>query len=123
MRIQMNIDAGEDLSRLEAFVRVQEDLQARLSREVGLAQEQLNEYVDLLQFCDLLSLYICCGSTDAVEFPQQFKGKQIRIRYEDGVYHAAPNVFGGTPRRFSIPVRLFPSADGEGHTRIGFHVK
>jgi hypothetical protein len=122
-RVQMEVDTPGDLRKLETFVAAEEDWQAEHEAEIGLPKEQLLEYVDLLQFCDLLSLYLCIGSTQAVEFPQQFHGEKITIRYEDGVYYTSPGLFGDTPQRFYLPVRIYPSGTGEGHTRIGFHVK
>jgi hypothetical protein len=122
-RIQMEVDTPDDLRHLEGFVHEEEEWQAKHETEIGLPKEQLSEYVDLLQFCDLLSLYLCCGTTQAAEFPQQFKGERISIRYDDGVYYTSPSLFADTPQRFYLPVRIYPSASGEGHTRIGFHVK
>ncbi len=122
-RIQMEVDTPEDLRKLGTFVAAEEDWQAKHAAEIGLPKEQLLEYVDLLQFCDLLSLYLCIGSTQAVEFPQQFRGETITVRYDDGVYYTSPCLFGETPKRFYLPVRIYPSGSGEGHTRIAFHVK
>jgi hypothetical protein len=122
-RIQMELDTPEDVRHLEGFAREEEEWQAQYEPEIGLSKEKLSEYVDLLQFCDLLSLYLCCGTTQAAEFPQQFKGERIGIRYEDGVYYTLPSLFGDSPQRFYLPVRVYPSLEGEGFTRIGFHVR
>lgn len=122
-RMQMEMDTPEDLRKLQAFVVEEEEWQAQHEAEIGLKIEQLLEYVDLLQFCDLLSLYLCIGSTQAVEFPQEFGGQKITVRYDDGVYYTSPSLFGDTLQRFYLPVRIYPSTAGEGHTRIGFHVK
>jgi hypothetical protein len=117
------MDTPEDVRKLETVVRSEEDGQAKHEVEIGLPKEQLLVYVDLLQFCDLLSLYLCTGITQAVEFPQQFRGEKIAGRYDDGVYYTSPGLFGETPQRFYLPVRIYPSGAGEGHTRIAFHVK
>jgi hypothetical protein len=122
-RIQMEVDTPEDLRHLEGFVQEEEEWQAKHEPEIGLSPEKLSEYVDLLQFCDLLSLYLCCGTTQSAEFPQEFDGKKISISYEDGVYNTSPSLFGETPQRFYLPVRVYPSSESEGHTRIGFHVR
>src|SRR5438128_11128406 len=50
--------------------------------------------VDVLQFCDLLSLYLCCGAPDNVEFPQRFCDRAIRIFRESEVLRTEPRVFG-----------------------------
>lgn len=122
-RIQMEVDTPEDLRHLEGFVREEEEWQAKHEAEIGLSHETLSEYVDLLQFCDLLSLYLCCGTTKPAEFPQEFNGEKICIRYDDGVYYTSPTVFGDTPQRFYLPVRAYPSPEAEGFTRIDFHVR
>jgi hypothetical protein len=122
-RVTAMIDTPEDLERLEEFVRGEQQWQEKHESEIGFSSQQLSEYVDLLQFCDLLSLYLCCGSRQPCEFPQTFRGQQIRLRHEDGVYHTSPSIFGDAPQRFDLPVRIHPSSAGEGRTRIGFHVK
>ncbi len=122
MRIQMELDTAEAESHLANFVREEEEAQSRLEQRIGLSRPQLTEYVDLLQFADVLSLYLCCGSRDAAEFPQDFRGTRVQIRYDDGVYITTPSIFAET-QRFQMPVRIFPSKSGEGKTRIGFHIK
>jgi hypothetical protein len=122
-RIQMEVDTPDDLRHLEGFVREEEEWQSKHGPEIGLSDGLLSEYVDLLQFCDLLSLYLCCGSTQPAEFPQQFGGEKITISYDDGVYSTSPSLFGNALQRFYLPVRVYPSADDEGHTRISFQVK
>ncbi len=122
-RIQMEVDTPEDVRHLEGFVQEEEEWQAKHEAEIGLSQEKLFEYVDLLQFCDLLSLYLCCGTTQPSEFPQEFGGEKVRIRYEDGVYCTSPSVFGDSLQRFYLPVRVYPSSEAEALTRIAFQVK
>jgi hypothetical protein len=122
MRIQMEVDTPEDLTRLHGFVQDEDAEQEKLQAKIALPKERLAEYVDLLQLCDVLSLYLCCGATETADFPQQFGGNHIRIRYDDGVYSTEPSLFGAT-QRFYLPVRIYPSHSGEGHTRIGFHIK
>jgi hypothetical protein len=122
MRMQMELDTAEDVSHLASFVREEEEAQFRLEQRIPLSKRQLSEYVDLLQFADVLSLYLCCGSRDTAEFPQDFRGTRVQIRYEDGVYITTPSIFGET-QRFQTPVRIFPSKSGEGKTRIAFHIR
>lgn len=121
MRIQMEVDTPQALSRLANFVAQEEEAQAKLEPRTGLDKRRLSEYVDLLQFCDVLSLYLCCGARQQGEFPQDFSGQRIRIRYDDGVYITEPSLFGEA-QRFHVPVRIYPSKGGEGRTRIGFHI-
>jgi len=122
MRMQIELDSAEDAAHLKGFIRGEEEYQAKLQPKIGLPNDALNEYVDLLQFCDVLSLYLCCGAKDAAEFPQEFEGQRIVVRYDDGVYSTTPSIFGET-QRFHVPVRVYPSKSGEGKTMVGFHLK
>ncbi len=122
MRLQMEVDSTEDTKLLKNFIRGEEEYQAKLAAKTGLGQDDLNSYVDLLQFCDVLSLYLCSGSKEPADFPQEFQGRSISLRYEDGVYRTSPSIFNET-QRFHIPVRVYPSKGGEGKTRVGFHLK
>ena len=38
-------------------------------------EKELETLTDVLQFCDLVSLYICCGAQNAVEFPSAVERK------------------------------------------------
>lgn len=111
VRLQMAIDTPDDVQRLRNFVETEEQWQTEHETGIGIAREQLSIYVNLLQFCDLLSLYLCCGATEAAEFPQMFQGRQIRIRYDAGVYWTEPSLFGGNVEQFFVPARVYP-ADG-----------
>ena len=101
-RLQSGCDAGEDLSALQLFVS---DTERRQEERKPIA-----ECIDLLQLCDTLSLYLCCGTTDAVEFPQRFGSEAIRARFEDAMYVTAPSLFG-SPVRFTIAGRQFPTRE------------
>jgi hypothetical protein len=122
MRTQMSLDSPEDAAHLKGFIRGEEEWQAKLQPKTGLTSEALGQYVDVLQFCDVLSLYLCCGAKDAAEFPQEFDGQRIVLRYDDGVYSTSPSILGET-HRFHVPVRVYPSKSGEAKTMVGFHLK
>ena len=49
----------------------------------------------MLQFCDLLSLYLCCGSKESVEFPQPIgpKGETVRLQLQDTAFVLSPALF------------------------------
>ncbi len=123
MRIQMEVDTPADLARVQGFVRDEEEAQAKLESKLPLSKDELAEYVDLLQLCDVLSLYLCCGATERAAFPQRFGGSNIQISYDNGIYSTEPSLFGGTLQRFYLPVRVYPSHGGEAQTRIGFQIK
>jgi Protein of unknown function (DUF3891) len=122
MRIQMEVDPGEVVDHLASFAREEEAAQEKLEWQIPLPKAQLTELIDLLQFSDVLSLYLCCGSHDPVDFPQDFRGERIQMRYEEGVFVTTPSIFVET-QRFHLPVRIFPSKSGEGRTMVGFHIR
>lgn len=122
MRIQMEMDTAKTLQKLDGFVRSEEERQRNLEQKIELSAEQLSKYVDLLQFCDVLSLYLCCGAREAAEFPQEFNRQRIRIHHQEGVYVTTPSLFGET-QRFYLKVRAFPSLSREGVTQISIHIR
>ena len=81
----------------------QEDLRERQSRNA----DEINALVNTLQFFDLLSLYICCGSQESIEFPQRFDQKVFRLRREAATCSMEPSLFK-QPIRFSIPACKYP---------------
>ena len=80
---------------VETFLADEAARQTSLRSKQSLSAEEIEVLTDFLQFCDLLSLYICCGSRDSVEFPQRFKGQGIRLRRNDEFCRMEPRVFGG----------------------------
>jgi hypothetical protein len=122
LRIQLQMDLPPQIAQLERFALQEEDEQEQLLQSLHLSAKKSAQYVDLLQFCDALSLYLCCGSTEPAQFPQRFCDEPITIQYEDGVFTTHPSLFGGQSQRFSLHVRLYPTSANQGHTRIAFHV-
>jgi hypothetical protein len=97
-------DSIEDTARISAFLEheAKEDA-ARLSRQ-SRSCSQVEHLVDLLQFCDLLSLYLCCGSHASVQFPQAVGGRSIVCRRDGELCRLDPSPFGeqislGVPAR------------------------
>src|SRR5436190_1123591 len=75
------------------FLLQANERESRLMTSQQRSYEEVRGLVDALQFCDLLSLYLCCGSREEVEFPQVFQGQTIRARYDGGLYRAVPSIF------------------------------
>lgn len=67
----------------------QEDLRGQQSR----SDAEIQVLVDVLQFFDLLSLYICCGPQENVEFPQKLNGKTFCLYREAGKCRVEPGIF------------------------------
>ncbi len=83
----------------------QEELREQQSRDAN----EINLLVDVLQFFDLLSLYVCCGSREPVEFPQRFNRKNFRVYRKADTYRLEPPLFAG-PTNFSIEAAAYPSS-------------
>lgn len=66
-RISMRND-GEDQNKLQNFRQREKQRQQRLNAKIRVEEDALEKLVDALQFCDLLSLYLCCGSRRSVSF-------------------------------------------------------
>jgi Protein of unknown function (DUF3891) len=47
----------------------------------------------LLQFCDILSLYLCSGTRQPVEFPQEFAAGKVRAGYDGNTCILSPTPF------------------------------
>jgi len=58
MRIQMEVDPSDIVNRLSSFAREEEAVQEKLEWQIPLPKP-LVELADLLQFSDVLSLYLC----------------------------------------------------------------
>jgi hypothetical protein len=73
----------------ENFLRNEAARQAKLAAKQERTPEELEALTDVLQFCDLLSLYVCCGARQNVEFPQYF-GIKARLTVEADSYRLDP---------------------------------
>jgi hypothetical protein len=65
--------------------------QERLASKQARHATELETLTDVLQFCDLLSLYICSGAQENAEFPEYF-GVRVQLRVEDGSYLLEPRL-------------------------------
>jgi hypothetical protein len=108
-RLPSHPDPPQERGRLYDFLTRQKDFQAELQARHNRSAEQITVLTDVLQFCDLLSLYLCCGAQDRVAFPQSFGGNSITIGGENGMYQLQPPLLGAgaslgvTARRFPHP--------------------
>jgi len=77
-RLEWAIDGEDDRQLLLYFLEREQARQQQLL--CGHSREEFEFLTDVLQFCDVLSLYLCCGATQDVEFRQGFGTKPIRLR-------------------------------------------
>lgn len=78
-----------DSQTVENFLQNEAARQARLAAKQEHTPEELEALTDVLQFCDLLSLYVCCGAQQSVEFPEYF-GIKARLTVEADSYRLDP---------------------------------
>ncbi len=82
-RLDTASDSASDRSKLQAFLDAESQRQEKLAAKQQRTVEELERLTDVLQFCDLLSLYICCGARENAEFPQYF-GVKVKLSVDDG---------------------------------------
>ena len=87
-------DSGEDAARIREFVEKESQLEEARFRRQSRTHAEVERLVDVLQFCDLLSLYLCCGSRASVQFPQALGRRAIVLRRRGEVCLLDPSPFG-----------------------------
>jgi len=78
-----------DRQTVEGFLQNEAARQAQLAARQEHTPKELEALTDVLQFCDLLSLYVCCGALQNVEFPECF-GIRARLTVEADSYSLDP---------------------------------
>lgn len=111
---QFGISTGtyseEDTQRARKFLAQEEERQQKLLRVQSRSEREVEYWTDVLQFCDLLSLYLCCGSEESVEFPQRIgpTGETIKLRLQDGMFVLSPSLFAQQVE-FSVEAQPYPA--------------
>jgi hypothetical protein len=117
--LQSDKSSPEDRQVFRDFLQTEAERQKQLSRKQSRSSEEINLLVDLLQFCDLVSLYLCCGSQASIEFPQTFNGKTIRLLREGESCRTDPPLFGAGAS-LAVRARRWPSPGVSRATSIPF---
>ena len=105
-RLQASDDSQPDRQRLESFLAGEQQRQKKLAAKQKRSLEELEGLTNVLQFCDLLSLYICCGAPESVVFPEYF-GVEVRVRrLPDGLKFEPPVLHPEV--RFSLAALRWP---------------
>ena len=112
-----------DATLLRDFLAREQDRQRDLLQGSTLAAKRLEDLLGVLQFCDLLSLALCCGVTEPVAFPQCFGGKNVQMRCDDGAYDLSPSPFQrqeSEARAVKVTVRAmaFPGGKSQALTYV-----
>jgi hypothetical protein len=131
-RLAAGGDNRTDTRRLLTFLEQEAQRERRLGASLPHTQPELERLADVLQFCDLLSLYLCCGTRRGVEFPQKLGGNTVRLRHRDGAFvlHPSPFQKGDTPAPSGLNLSLqvkawrYPRCAGQpDSTTLAFQVK
>jgi hypothetical protein len=111
-------DPGANLVR--EFLTNETQRQTRLAKSIDRARGEVERLVDVLQFCDLLSLYLCSGSSEEVEFPQRLAPSPIRLRRGGGGFRLEPSVVKNGAS-LGVTARRYPASKTEPNsTELGF---
>jgi Protein of unknown function (DUF3891) len=110
-RLESGKDEAPDRQRVKDFLAHEAKRQSELQSNQLRLEEQLPLLLDVLQFCDLLSLYLCCGAAEPVEFPQKFSGASVMLTRKGEMYELTPQLFG-TGASLGVTARRFPIAGG-----------
>jgi hypothetical protein len=90
----LNSGAGttEQRAKVEGFLYREAQRVDRQLPQAGRSTEEINELIKVLQFCDLVSLYLCANPQSPVELPQEFDGSRVQFSFEQGAYRMRPNL-------------------------------
>ncbi len=93
--IQTKYYSPQEEELVRAFIGEEERRHERLLKLQSRTDEEVSYWTGVLRFCDLLSLYLCCGAQDEVEFPEQMGTLQQKIRLQprNGAYEFSAAVF------------------------------
>ena len=124
-RLEWGIDGGEERRLLLDFLASE---QARQQRLLGRhSREEFELLTDVLQFCDVLSLYLCCGAVQDVNFPQRFGSAPIRLHREAvcssdqaAVCRFEPSPFSSGGVNLAVVARCFPADRQPGTVTLPF---
>jgi len=82
---------GAERDKLARFMQSESRRQDQLAAKQERGAAELESLTDVLQFCDLLSLYVCSGAQDNAEFPEYF-GVKVRLTVENEAYKLDPSI-------------------------------
>jgi len=119
-RLAAAIDADRDRKKLQEFAAHESQRQKRLAARQQRSRQELESLTDLLQFCDLLSLYICSGALESAEFPQYF-GCKLRLSVEADGYRLDPSVIE-PGAQFSVAALRHPATKDKSGEEITIRI-
>jgi len=117
-RLKSTQDSPADRTRLKEFLDFEAGRQKKLTSKQSRSADELETLTDVLQFCDLMSLYLCCGSPENVEFPEYFGVKVRAIQKPEGL-RLSPAVIPAETS-FGVAALRHPATKGESGREVSF---
>jgi hypothetical protein len=119
-RLQAAKDPDKDRKQLQGFSAAELQRQTKLAAKQTRPAQELEALTDVLQLCDLLSLYFCSGAEESVELPEFF-GVKTQIKVEENGYRLEPAILpSGT--EFSVAALRFPPTKEVSGQEINFRI-
>ena len=78
--------------QVQQFLHRERARMDRLLPQAGLRSGEIENLIQVLQFCDLVSLYWCANPEAPVEFPQVLNGRRVQFSCEGGGFRMQPNL-------------------------------
>jgi len=82
----------EQRSRVEQFLHRERARVDRLLPQAGLRPGEIEALIQVLQFCDLASLYWCANPQTPVELPQMIHGSRVQFSCQCGGFRMTPGL-------------------------------
>ena len=117
-RLGLRQDSADDTRRLDSFLEAETARRRRLVPPCGASPVPF--FTDALQLCDLVSLYLCCGSAASVQFPQ-FDG-QVTVRRQGEALLFAPSSLSG-PLELFLATTAWPTGKTVENPRLSFRLQ
>jgi len=109
-------DSASDRKKIGGFLFHETTRQKKLAAKQSRSSEELEHLTDLLQLCDLLSLYICAGAREKVEFPECL-GVRLKLSVEAEGYRCQPEL-NAQNTQFSVAALRHPPTKGKSGEEI-----
>jgi hypothetical protein len=112
--------AEGDHQQITRFLEHEAVRQKRLAAKQNHSSEELELLTDVLQFCDLLSLYVCSGARANAEFPEYF-GLKARLNVETEGYRLEPPLIE-PETEFRVAALRHPATKEESGQEMGIRI-
>ncbi len=126
-RLKQGALAANELRMISDYLARERERQQHWLGGCGYEEPELAALLEVLQFCDLMSLYLCCGTRQTVEFPNCLTDAPLRVVPTGSAnsYQLCPSPFQapGQPERaitLSVTARRYPSQPAASTTTLEF---